>query len=181
MTKINGHLTASLLFFSQHKYSNTNTLPQRCALGSVGTEGARVLEDKAVPATFFIRPMVAPFHRELTEILHRPTHGAIIIAASRLPLRVEADVQRGIDVFRGLNRCENEPPDGVVTYQRNTTTCRSFCGLSLPNVTLCSVEGGGHDWFGSPVCELVGGRPVGCEDIDSTGQAWAFFAAHQRQ
>ena len=90
-------------------------------------------------------------------------------------------VQRGIDVFRGLNRCENEPPDGVVTYQRNTTTCRSFCGLSLPNVTLCSVEGGGHDWFGSPVCELVGGRPVGCADIDSTGQAWAFFAAHQRQ
>jgi poly(3-hydroxybutyrate) depolymerase len=146
-------------------------------------------------------------------------------------------VQRGIDVFRAINRCENEPPEGVVTYQRNTTTCRSFCGASAQtNVTLCSVEGGGHgacppyftwpprcapsigskrapqrawlrcfpllrkhcmtapprqslrekrsvgrsDWFGSPLCELVGGRETGCQDIASSAQAWDFFSAYRR-
>ena len=64
---------------------------------------------------------------------------------------------------------------------QGAATCVSYCPAPLPNVTLCSIEGGGHDWFGSPLCGIVSGNFVGCGDLDSTREAWAFFSRHTRE
>jgi polyhydroxybutyrate depolymerase len=50
-------------------------------------------------------------------------------------------------------------------------------------VTLCTIEGGGHNWPGDiDLCELF---PAGClvsgyttEDINASRAIWKFFAAH---
>ena len=89
-------------------------------------------------------------------------------------------VARGVETFRAINRC-GETGEPVQTYSRGNATCLSYCPLPLPNVTLCSIAGGGHDWFGSPLCEIVGGREIGCSDIDSTREIWAFFKRYSRE
>lgn len=89
-------------------------------------------------------------------------------------------VARGVETFRAINRC-SETGEPVQTYSRGNATCFSYCPLPLPNVTLCSITGGGHDWFGSPLCEIVGGREIGCSDIDSTREIWAFFKRYSRE
>ena len=91
-----------------------------------------------------------------------------------------AGVARGIQTFRSINRCSGTG-DPVQTYSRGNATCFSYCPQPLPNVTLCSIAGGGHDWFGSPLCEIVGGREIGCTDIDSTREIWEFFKRHSRE
>lgn len=89
-------------------------------------------------------------------------------------------VARGVETFRAINRC-GETGEPVQTYSRGNATCLSYCPLPLPNVTLCSIAGGGHDWFGSPLCEVVGGREIGCSDLDSTREIWAFFKRYSRE
>jgi polyhydroxybutyrate depolymerase len=87
---------------------------------------------------------------------------------------------RGIEVYRALNNCsETGPP--IQTYANGAATCASYCPAPLANVTLCSVEGGGHEWFGSPLCGIVSGNAAGCQDLQSTRQVWEFFKRHTRE
>ena len=62
-------------------------------------------------------------------------------------------VARGIETFRAINSC-SDTGEPVQTYSRGNATCVSYCPEPLANVTLCSIAGGGHDWFGSPLCEV---------------------------
>ena len=45
---------------------------------------------------------------------------------------------------RALNGCD-DGGGGTPGYTNNTVSCLSFCPADANNVTLCSVEGGGHD------------------------------------
>lgn len=59
------------------------------------------------------------------------------------------------------------------TYQMGTATCQTWSSCNAgATVTLCSAEGGGHCWPGSPLMCLFG---AGTNDIDATGQIAAFF------
>ena len=72
-----------------------------------------------------------------------------------------------VGTFRELNRCEGG--DGDVTYQNGATTCVSYCPLDQNNVTLCTVEDGGHVWFRE---ENSG--------IEATAACVDFFLRHSR-
>ena len=52
-------------------------------------------------------------------------------------------VARGIETYRELNRCGAVP---IETYSRGTASCVAYPCPAASNVTLCSVEGGGHEW-----------------------------------
>ena len=76
-------------------------------------------------------------------------------------------VAEAVGTFRELNRCEGG--DGDVTYQNGATTCISYCPLDSQNVTLCTVEDGGHVWFRE---ENSG--------IEATAACVEFFLRHSR-
>ena len=76
-------------------------------------------------------------------------------------------VAEAVGTFRELNRCEGG--DGDVTYQNGATTCISYCPLDSQNVTLCTVEDGGHVWFRE---ENSG--------IEATAACVDFFLRHSR-
>jgi len=61
------------------------------------------------------------------------------------------------------------------TYQMGTVTCQTWSSCSAgATVTLCSAEGGGHCWPGSPLpCHTGFGADT--NDIDATAQIAAFF------
>jgi polyhydroxybutyrate depolymerase len=60
------------------------------------------------------------------------------------------------------------------TYQMGTVTCQTWSSCTAgATVTLCSADGGGHCWPGSPLPCLFG---AGTNDIDATAQIAAFFA-----
>jgi polyhydroxybutyrate depolymerase len=62
------------------------------------------------------------------------------------------------------------------TYQ-GTVTCQTWSSCDAgATVTLCTAEGEGHCWPGSPVtCGTTGGVGTGTNDIDATAQIAAFF------
>jgi polyhydroxybutyrate depolymerase len=60
------------------------------------------------------------------------------------------------------------------TYQMGTVTCQTWSSCNAgATVTLCSAEGEGHCWPGSPLPCPFG---TGTNDIDATSQIAAFFA-----
>jgi polyhydroxybutyrate depolymerase len=63
------------------------------------------------------------------------------------------------------------------TYQIGTVTCQTWSSCDAgATVTLCTAEGGGHCWPGSPVtCGTTEGFGIGTNDIDATAQIAAFF------
>jgi polyhydroxybutyrate depolymerase len=72
-------------------------------------------------------------------------------------------------VWADRNGCSD---DGTVSYQEGNVTCttRSACEGGV-EVTLCSVEGGGHCWPGQEFC------PFGASttDISANEAMWALF------
>lgn len=68
------------------------------------------------------------------------------------------------------NGCFEAPRPG---YEFGAVKCETRCGGEA-NTTFCTVAGGKHSWWGSPLCPIFFGGE-GCFDIDSTGQAWDFF------
>lgn len=67
------------------------------------------------------------------------------------------------------------------------TTCVSYdaCPAGI-DMTGCSVQGGGHVWFGDDGCG-TGAGPFGCaivgansDTLVSTDAAWDFLSAHRR-
>jgi polyhydroxybutyrate depolymerase len=58
------------------------------------------------------------------------------------------------------------------TLRRGSASCSSYrdCDEEA-QVTLCTIEGGGHCWFGEPLC-FVGGNP---NDLPATDAVWEFL------
>ena len=95
--------------------------------------------------------------------------------------------------FAEIGGCSD---DLVTTYQRGDVTCESYKGCKKgANVTLCTVEGGGHTWPGGSAkikaCDM---RPEGklCQtwlekigkvthDIDANEAMWNFFQRYSLQ
>lgn len=75
--------------------------------------------------------------------------------------------------FAGINDCR---PDGSPpTFENGFASCRSLeCSDSATaNTTLCTVELGGHTWFGQDSC-------VGADcDIDASEIVWEFFTRYR--
>jgi polyhydroxybutyrate depolymerase len=63
------------------------------------------------------------------------------------------------------------------SYQIGTVTCQTWSSCNAgATVTLCTAEGEGHCWPGSPiVCGTTEGFGTGTNDIDATAQIAAFF------
>jgi polyhydroxybutyrate depolymerase len=82
-------------------------------------------------------------------------------------------VAETVQTFRGLNACPGGP--GVPGYSNGPVSCESWCPDDANNVTLCTIQGGQHVWFG-PNC-----NSPGCAEIDSTALMWRFFERHRRE
>ncbi len=89
--------------------------------------------------------------------------------------------------FAEIGGCSDET---VTTYQRGDVTCESYKGCKKgANVTLCTVEGGGHTWpGGSAKIKACDRKPDGrmcklwmegigevTQDIDANEAMWNFF------
>lgn len=65
-----------------------------------------------------------------------------------------------------------------VTYQNGDVTCRSHVACAAgTEVTLCTIQDGGHTWPGGLEVPLLGETT---KDISATDAMWAFFEAHPR-
>jgi len=66
--------------------------------------------------------------------------------------------------------------DAVETYRNGDSHCSTYkdCGGGA-EVTLCTIDGGGHTWPGGTPVPSLGTTTT---DLDATDAMWAFFAAH---
>ncbi len=95
--------------------------------------------------------------------------------------------QPSLERIAALNGCCSTTVSAVQPASSGDATCVTFEGCpSGIEVTGCTVEGGGHVWFGSESCG-TGAGPSGCaivgKDSDSlvnTDVIWEFFSAHMR-
>jgi polyhydroxybutyrate depolymerase len=82
-------------------------------------------------------------------------------------------------------------PDAQITYQKGSATCRTYRDPSgRSSVTLCTIEGMGHQWPGSTVTltperarqlglpEWFGRLGPGTDDLDATAMLLTFFGAN---
>jgi len=76
-----------------------------------------------------------------------------------------------ISTWRTINGCSAAAQP---TYQHGDATCVSSCGV----VTLCTIDGGGHQWPGGDSTGILNGKVS--SDLDATATLWAFFASHPR-
>lgn len=74
-----------------------------------------------------------------------------------------------ISVWAQRDGCVGQP---VQTFQKGVVTCNTYdqCQAGA-KVELCTVENGGHCWFGEPVCALG----PNTNDISAAEASWAFF------
>ena len=103
-------------------------------------------------------------------------------------------VMETINKWIELNRCSPSPK---ITYNRGDTTCKTYgpCARGA-EITLCTIEGGGHTFPGGysfPAERLVpwnkqcaigqGGKGVGKigRDISALDAMWDFFQKHPKQ
>ena len=91
-----------------------------------------------------------------------------------------------LDHFAGENGCMATTSPAIQPVTRGDTTCVSYdaCPSSI-EVVGCTVEGGGHVWFGDPTCGT--GAPGGCDivganstDINNTDAIWEFFSRQSK-
>jgi poly(3-hydroxybutyrate) depolymerase len=66
------------------------------------------------------------------------------------------------------NGCGGAPAE---TYNKGIARCVTHGCSAGAKVTQCTVDGGGHCWFGSVLCFL--GKNT--TDIDATDETWAFL------
>lgn len=92
-----------------------------------------------------------------------------------------------LDLIAQHNGCNTVTQPAADPMSRGDTTCVTY--TDCPNgieVTGCSVQGGGHNWFGSPDCGTAAGD-LGCSIVGynstvlvNTEAVWNFFARHMR-
>ncbi len=74
------------------------------------------------------------------------------------------------------NGCTAAP---ATTFENGDATCVTRGGCTAgADVTLCTIEGGGHQWPGGESIGILSGTKS--DDLDATAAIWAFFAAHPR-
>jgi polyhydroxybutyrate depolymerase len=82
-----------------------------------------------------------------------------------------------MDTFHGwANRdgCTGTPTQ---TYSKGDASCQTYSQCTGgAEVTLCTIQGGGHTWPGGTPFPALG---VTSTDINATDAMWTFFAAHQ--
>ena len=83
-------------------------------------------------------------------------------------------VAESTERWRGHNGCTGTPR---IVHAQGATTCRAYeqCDGGA-EVVECTVEGGGHCWFGEPIC-IFGDNGSGIEATDAT---WAFLSRFTR-
>jgi polyhydroxybutyrate depolymerase len=95
-------------------------------------------------------------------------------ADPRVDYNAEASVPSVPDTVKAWATLDNCTAGPDQTYQMGTVTCQTWSSCTAgATVSLCSAEGGGHCWPGSPLMCLFG---AGTSDIDATAQIAAFFA-----
>jgi polyhydroxybutyrate depolymerase len=83
-------------------------------------------------------------------------------------------VMETIEGWVKRNGCSPTPK---VTLKKGAVTCDTYPSSNGADVTLCRIEGGGHNWPGSkPSLEKLLG-PVN-QDISASEEIWKFFKAH---
>jgi polyhydroxybutyrate depolymerase len=95
-------------------------------------------------------------------------------------------VKPSLDRIAKLNGCSSMTHPASQPQSAGDTTCITYDGCpSGIEVTGCSVEGGGHVWFGSPncgtgveaACAIVGENS---KNLVNTDAVWDFFKRHAR-
>jgi polyhydroxybutyrate depolymerase len=81
-----------------------------------------------------------------------------------------------IDRWVTANACTTT----TTTYQHGDATCVTRGGCTDgADVTLCTIDGGGHQWPGGDSIGTISGTKS--DDLIATEAMWAFFAAHPRR
>jgi polyhydroxybutyrate depolymerase len=80
------------------------------------------------------------------------------------------------DTFAGWAARDNCVGDPVTTYQHGDATCSTYddCDGGA-DVTLCTIDGGGHTWPGGLAIPVFGKTST---DISATDAMWTFFSHH---
>jgi polyhydroxybutyrate depolymerase len=105
------------------------------------------------------------------------------------PLIPYADQMPSMALFQQANGCSTAQTPATVPASGGDTTCVSFAGCpTCPDVEItgCSIQGGGHCWFGSSDCG-TGGGALGTGIVGNnsnfmmnTDAIWSFFARLSR-
>jgi polyhydroxybutyrate depolymerase len=83
-------------------------------------------------------------------------------------------VQQGVTFWKNKNGCTTSSQ----TYQQGDVTCVTHGGCTAgADVTLCTVQDGGHQWPGGDTLPFLGKKT---DNIIATDALWTFFAAHPR-
>jgi polyhydroxybutyrate depolymerase len=90
-------------------------------------------------------------------------------------------VSHALDTWIERNHCRNET---VATYERGAARCRTYQGCTRgADVTLCTIDGGGHMWPGRDypgwLRRACGGDAT--NDLIANDVIWDFFAARPAQ
>jgi polyhydroxybutyrate depolymerase len=92
-----------------------------------------------------------------------------------------------LDIFVAADGCDSTTVPAPAPPSGGDTTCLTYEGCPTGiEITACSIDGGGHCWFGSPDCGtgggFIGAGVVGANsDTMKNNQAiWDFFARHHR-
>jgi polyhydroxybutyrate depolymerase len=91
-----------------------------------------------------------------------------------------------LDRIAMLNGCQSTTHPATQPASAGDTTCITYDGCPTGvDVTGCSVQGGGHVWFGSQNCGT--GVDIGCDivgansdTLKATDSAWEFLNSHPR-
>jgi polyhydroxybutyrate depolymerase len=94
---------------------------------------------------------------------------------------------RSLDSISRIDGCDASTSEAAAPESSGDTTCVSYAGCPRGiEVTGCSVQGGGHVWFGSDSCG-TGAGAVGCSFVGAnstslvnTDVVWDFFSRHAR-
>jgi polyhydroxybutyrate depolymerase len=94
---------------------------------------------------------------------------------------------RSLELISQKNGCGSATAPSGAPRSAGDTTCVSYKGCpDGVEVTGCTVEGGGHVWFGSDSCG-TGAGAIGCSFVGAnsttmvnTDEVWDFFARHSK-
>lgn len=85
---------------------------------------------------------------------------------------------RSAEAWAQRNRCSEDTEE---VFQNGDSTCDAWTNCNdSADVELCTIDGGGHTWPGSPVADAFESFGAGATtmDLDATDRMWRFFEAH---
>lgn len=92
-------------------------------------------------------------------------------------------VQASVDFWVGNNGCSTTPMN---TFEDGNASCSTYSSCTDgADVTLCTIQAGGHSWPGGTAYSITGTQLVDqfitgapSRDLDASATIWAFFDAH---